>query len=119
MLSLTTQKELSITMEPLTLISTTFENTSDAERIASLLLGQKIIACAQVSSPITSIYRWEGKVATEIEYTLTVKTIISLIEKVKQLIISEHPYDIPEIIVITPSDVHSDYLEWLNKEVLP
>lgn len=106
-------------MESLVLISTTFENSPDAERVASILLDQKTIVCAQVSSPVKSIYRWEGAIVTETEYTLTVKTISTMAEKAKELILSEHPYDIPEIIVTTPVDVHLDYLKWANKEIQP
>ncbi len=106
-------------MESLIIISTTFENSPDAERVASVLLERRTIACAQVSSPIKSIYRWEGAIVTETEYTLTVKTITTMAEKAKALIVSEHPYDIPEIIVTSPVDVHVDYLKWANKEIQP
>ena len=48
-------------MKTIVLISTTLENKADAERIAELLLERKLIACAQISGPITSLYRWKER----------------------------------------------------------
>ena len=67
---------------------------------------------------MTSLYRWQGEVAKEIEYTLAMKTIPSLFESVQELLIAEHPYELPEIIGREITHVNSDYLEWVNKEVM-
>jgi len=104
-------------MKSLLIISTTFENTEDAERIAELLLDRKLIACAQISAPMTSVYRWQGKIATEVEHTLAMKTDPSLFDAVKDILITEHPYELPEIIGREITHVNQDYLEWVAKEV--
>lgn len=56
-------------MKTLLLITTTFERKEDAERIAALLLERRLVACAQISPPITSIYRWHEEMATATEMT--------------------------------------------------
>ena len=61
-------------MKNIIAIHTTLANIDEARKIATILLDQKLIACAQISSPIESIYRWKDKVETAIEYKLTVKT---------------------------------------------
>jgi len=104
-------------MESILIISTTFETQEDAERIAKLLLERKMIACAQISSPITSLYRWQGEVAKETEYTLAMKTIPSLLKPVQKLLTIEHPYELPEIIGQEITHVNSDYLDWVYAEV--
>lgn len=103
-------------MKLIVLVSTTFENKADAERIAGLLLDRKLIACAQVSGPITSLYRWEGATQSASEFVLSLKTTPPLIEKVKTLLRREHPYDLPEIIV---QEIHTsdEYSKWVYGEV--
>jgi periplasmic divalent cation tolerance protein len=105
-------------MKPIILISTTFESKADAERIAKLLLDRKLIACAQISGPMTSLYRWKGMTTSATEYALNLKTIPSYAEEVKVLIGEEHPYDLPEIIVQEISDSSNEYSQWIYGEVI-
>jgi periplasmic divalent cation tolerance protein len=104
-------------MKSLLLISTTFETQKDAKRIAELLLDRKLIACSQISAPMTSIYRWKGQIATEIEYTLTMKTTPALFDSVKDFLDNQHPYEVPEIIGRELTHINPDYLEWVYEEV--
>lgn len=104
-------------MKPIILISTTLENKADAERIAALLLARKLIACAQISGPITSIYRWHEVVTNATEFALSLKTTPECTETVKALLIQEHPYDIPEIMVQEIDHSSNDYAQWVYGEV--
>ncbi len=101
-------------MKPITLISTTFESRADAERIARLLLDLKLIACAQVTGPIVSIYRWQGETTTAAEFSLSLKTTPSRTEDVKTLLSREHPYDLPEIIVQEIAHSGKEYPSWIR-----
>ncbi len=104
-------------MKPIILVSTTFENKADAERIAGLLLDRKLVACAQISGPITSLYRWNGATTSATEFSLSLKTIPVCTEAVKALIGQEHPYDLPEIIVQEIHDSSNAYCQWVYGEV--
>ncbi|GAB6191696.1 divalent-cation tolerance protein CutA [Desulfocastanea catecholica] len=104
-------------MQPIILISTTLENKADAERIAVLFLARKLIACAQISGPITSIYRWQEVVTNGTEFALSLKTTPECTETVKALLIKEHPYDIPEIMVQEIDHSSHDYAQWVYGEV--
>jgi periplasmic divalent cation tolerance protein len=104
-------------MKPIIIISTTLESKADAEDIARLLLDRKLIACAQISGPMTSLYRWKGVTTSAIEYALNIKTIPSCIDEVKMLIAKEHPYDLPEIIVQEITDSSNEYCQWIYGEV--
>jgi periplasmic divalent cation tolerance protein len=106
-------------MKPIILISTTFENSADAERIARLLLDRKLIACAQVTGPITSFYRWQGETTTAAEFSLRLKTTPSCTEDVTTLLSREHPYDLPEIIVQEIAHSSKEYSRWVHGEVQP
>ncbi|MCG8074015.1 MAG: divalent-cation tolerance protein CutA, partial [Candidatus Thiodiazotropha taylori] len=39
----------------------TVPDRGTAERLAGLLVEQELAACVNLSAPITSIYRWQGK----------------------------------------------------------
>jgi periplasmic divalent cation tolerance protein len=98
-------------------VSTTFAEKEDAERIARLLLDRHLIACAHIAGPITSVYRWQGKVNSAPEYTMTVKTTRHLLQNLQEVLIREHPYELPEIIGQEIDYVSSAYGDWISKEV--
>ena len=104
-------------MSPLVIISTTIEEKNDGEKIARLLLDEKLVACAQLSSPITSYYRWEGNIVESVEFSLTLKTTASLCEQVRARLKETHPYELPEIIVQTVEESSAEYMKWLESEV--
>jgi periplasmic divalent cation tolerance protein len=104
-------------MGKLILISTTFSNKEDAERIAGLLLDRRLVACAHISGPITSVYRWQGKVNTAPEYTLSVKTISQHWLTLEEVLRQEHPYELPEIVGHEISHVSEAYYDWVCGEV--
>ena len=105
-------------MYPLIIISTTFENKKDGEKLSRSLLDEKLIACAQLSGPITSYYRWEGDVAASTEFILTMKTKEPLYEKVKTRLKEMHPYELPEIIVQAVPESSEEYMQWVEDETL-
>ncbi len=104
-------------MCPFVIISTTFENKNDGEKIVRSLLREKIVACAQLSGPITSYYRWEGSIAASTEFTLSLKTLASLSEKVIAQLKENHPYELPEIVVQSVTGSSTEYTEWVESEV--
>jgi periplasmic divalent cation tolerance protein len=104
-------------MKPFILVSTTFENKADAERISKLLLERKLIACAQITGPITSLYRWKGATTSATEFSLSLKTTPSCAEVVKALLSREHPYDLPEIVVQEVDNSSNEYSQWVYGEV--
>jgi len=104
-------------MHSLTIISTTFELKKDGEQIAQLLLSEKLIACAQISAPITSYYFWNDTITQSTEFTLTMKTTVSLCNKVESRLVELHPYELPEIIIHTVTQGSKEYMKWVQNEV--
>jgi len=105
-------------MKTLLLITTTFERKEDAERIAALLLQRRLVACAQVSAPITSFYRWREELTTATELTLSLKTMAQHYALIEAVLLQEHPYETPEIIAQEIPLVSKAYREWVEHEVL-
>lgn len=95
-------------------VSTTTETKEEAEKIAQCLVEQKLSACVQITSPITSTYRWKGKVENAQEWLCLIKTREDLYDKVEKAIKELHSYETPEIIAVPIIKGSSEYLIWLN-----
>jgi periplasmic divalent cation tolerance protein len=104
-------------MENIVQLSTTTEARGDAEKLAELLLQRRLVACAQISGPISSHYRWQGELRQSEEFTLRVKTTEKLAETVMEAIVNNHPYQLPEVVgkVITLSS--GAYREWVADQL--
>ena len=98
-------------------ISTTTETKEQAQKIAQYLVEEKLAACVQISGPITSIYRWKGKVEKANEWLCLIKTREKLFAKVESTIKKMHPYETPEIIAVPIVKGSKEYLNWLDDEL--
>lgn len=88
-----------------------------AKDIAEYMIKEKLGACVNVISEVSSIYWWKGNIERDKESFLVVKTsgnkIQDLIDKVK----SVHPYTVPEIIAIPVEVGNEDYLKWIDESL--
>lgn len=84
-----------------------------ARELARELVGAHLAACANLVPGLTSVYRWEGAVQEDAEALLVVKTTAQRLEALRQLVARIHPYDVPELVVLTPAAVEERYLAWL------
>ena len=91
------------------------KNKEEAEKIASKLLDEKLIVCANMF-PIDSIFRWKGKIEKSSEYVLIAKTIKEKYEEVKRLTKEMHSYETPAIFGFNV-DADEDYLNWAKEEI--
>jgi periplasmic divalent cation tolerance protein len=98
-------------------IVTTVENRDDAEAIARSLVERRLAACVQIVGPITSIYRWQGKINTTQEWQCWAKSRHELYDRIEQAIRRLHPYQTPEILAIAVAAGSADYLAWLDEDV--
>ncbi len=98
-------------------ILTAVKKRSDAEQIAMVLTTKRLSACTQIVGPITSIYRWKGKMQKTKEWLCIIKTKRTLYKDVERAIKNIHPYKIPEIIALPIVDGSKEYLAWLKKEL--
>lgn len=83
-------------MEGFIQVTTTTETREDAERIARSLVEARLAACVQIVGPITSIYRWKGKIETTGEWLCLIKSREENYGAIEQTIRSLHPYETPE-----------------------
>ena len=104
-------------MEGFIQVTTTTEKREDAERIACSLVEARLAACVQIVGPITSIYRWKGKIETAREWLCLIKSREENYGAVEQAVRSLHPYETPEIIAVPVTAGSRDYLDWLRGEL--
>lgn len=87
-----------------------------ATRIAEELIGDRLVACANVFGGIRSIYRWQGRVERDSEVALLVKTRAEHFDELSARVLALHPYDTPAVIAVPIAGVNDDYGQWLLEE---
>lgn len=87
-----------------------------AARLSQALLEARLCACAQTLGPVTSRYRWQGRLHRSREWLLLIKTRAALQGRVERQIRRLHPYDVPEILALPLLSGHAPYLAWLQRE---
>ncbi|MGW8257017.1 MAG: divalent-cation tolerance protein CutA [Thermoguttaceae bacterium] len=100
-------------------VLTTVSQVGDAENIARTLVEQRLAACVQIVGPITSIYRWEGKIEQAQEWQCWCKTRREYFQRIESTIRRLHSYQVPEILVMGILDGAKDYLTWLDDQLGP
>lgn len=100
-------------------ILTTTETEDDARRIAESLVNRRLVACAQITPPIRSIYRWMGNTVDTLEYRIACKTLRARTNVVFEAIRQLHPYQTPQLVAVPITDGSSDYLRWIDESVAP
>jgi periplasmic divalent cation tolerance protein len=91
---------------------TTVGKRTDAEILAREAVRQNLAACVQIDGPITSVYRWEGRVEQAEEFRLQFKFLPEQRAALSALVHSRHPYATPEWIVLEATEVGEKYLSW-------
>ncbi len=98
-------------------VVTTTEREEDAAAIARMLIEARLAACVQVLGPVTSTYRWQGKIETAREWQCWAKSRGELYDEIERAIRRIHPYDEPEIIAMPIIAGSETYLAWLEQQV--
>jgi len=84
-------------MSDIALLFSTFPSRVEAERIAEIVLAERLAACVNVLAPCLSIYRWQGAVERGEEVPALFKTTPQLAEQLRDRIEALHPYDLPTV----------------------
>ena len=109
-------------MKPATkfaVVLVTAPDLKTARALARAALSARLIACANLVPKIESHYRWQGKIESGAEVLLVLKTTKSRLAALEKLVLSKHPYDTPEFLVLPLSGGNQRYLNWLNRNARP
>jgi periplasmic divalent cation tolerance protein len=96
------------------LVLTTIGADADAAALARTVVDERLAACVNVLPPMTSIYRWQGKVEENREQQLLIKTTVARLPSLEARLRTLHPYDVPEFLVLRAAGGSDAYLDWLR-----
>ena len=74
-------------------------------------------ACVNQIPGVTSTYIWRGKLQTDAEVVLMMKTTEAKFGALKTRVKELHPYELPELIAIPVCAGAENYLAWVRDTV--
>ncbi|MGP3979883.1 divalent-cation tolerance protein CutA [Streptomyces sp. KR80] len=97
-------------------VLTTTDSAEEANALARGAVESRLAACAQITAPITSVYRWEGVMRTAQEWQVIFTTSAARYRELEAHIEGTHAYEVPEIIATPIVQGSADYLAWVDVE---
>jgi len=101
------------------LVLTNLPDRASAEKLATLLIEQRLAACVNVLASCDSVYRWQGATQRDEEHPLLIKTAQDRYADLEAAIRANHPYELPEIIAVPIVRGLPAYLRWVESETRP
>ena len=89
----------------------------DAAALAKSFVDDRLAACVNILPQVRSIYRWQGNVEDDFEQLLLIKTTDDKVPALRDALLSRHPYEVPEFVVIAIDRIEGPYREWLHDAV--
>lgn len=97
----------------------TFPDEAVAERVARLLVAQRLAACVNLLPAARSVYRWEAEVRMEPEVVGIAKTGADRVAALVEAVRSAHPFDLPCVVAYPAVGGLAPYLSWVVEETRP
>lgn len=96
-------------------VTTTTDTEAKARSLAAEIIDAQLAACAQIH-PVSSVYRWEGKVEQAQEWRVDFKTRTALVPALSDRVVALHDYDTPEVVAVPVVGGSAAYLTWVTAE---
>jgi len=75
-----------------------FADEASAAAVASQLLDEGLVACANILAPMRSLYVWQGERGEAREVGVLFKTDAALLERATARLAEIHPYEAPAVL---------------------
>lgn len=95
------------------LVLTNLPDRAAAERLADILVDNRVAACVNILGPCRSAYRWQGELQHAEEHPILIKTTQARYPALEAAIRAAHPYELPEIIAVPIERGLPAYLDWV------
>lgn len=103
-------------MTDLVIVLTTMPDDARSDQLARTLVDERLAACVNVHGPMTSTYRWKGTVEHDPERQLVIKTTRARVQALESRLRALHPYEVPELIVLSAEQASDAYASWVAAE---
>ena len=90
-----------------------------AKRIAHILVEEHLAACVQLTSPMLSVYEWQGEIQGDEEIGVVIKTSRAIARQTIDRLVQLHPYEIPQATVAPLVGGYFPYLSWVSEQTPP
>jgi periplasmic divalent cation tolerance protein len=101
------------------LVLSTCPDNATAERLATMLVEQRLAACVNVLPGLTSVYRWQGEIQRDSEVLLLAKSRADRYPELESALVEHqvehHPYELPEVVAVSLEQGLEGYLAWLDR----
>ena len=98
------------------LVLTNLPDRASAEKLAEVLIEQRLAACVNVLAACRSVYRWQGAVRRDEEHPVLIKSTRERYPALEAAIRAQHPNELPEIVAVPIERGLPAYLEWVAAE---
>lgn len=99
------------------MVVTTVGTEEQAYLIGRELVARRLAACVNVQPGVRSIYRWQGKICSDSEFLLIIKTLEGEFPAVEEAIRELHSYELPEILAFPVLRGEAGFLRWIESSV--
>lgn len=97
----------------------TCPDDATARELAGRVVEENLAACVNILPGLTSVYEWQGRVETDPETLIIIKTASDRVAALTDRLATLHPYDVPEVIALPIEAGLPAYLQWLVDETRP
>ena len=97
----------------------TSATVEEARRIGRHLVEKHLVACVNIIPHVESLFFWEGKVESQQEVKVLLKTTKRRFEAVREVIEREASYDVPEVTYVELAGGNKAYVDWVVDCVEP
>lgn len=110
------QAETDTTRDVLIVLVTCPKN--EAESLATKLLEEELIACANIVPAVLSVYKWKGEVAKDEESLIVMKTTARFYDRLEARVKELHSYELPEVLALSVERGSDAYIQWVKESLL-
>jgi periplasmic divalent cation tolerance protein len=100
------------------LVLTNLPDQESAEKLAQILIQEKMAACVNMLAPCTSFYEWQGQLEKSQEIPLLINSTHKKYSLLENCILRHHPYELPEIISVPIDKGLPSYLNWVQENLV-
>jgi len=107
------------TEEEVVILLTTFSDFDSASQFGTRVIESQLAACVNFLPGVTSMYRWNDAIQVDSEVLLILKTTRAASIALERFLQEFHPYEVPEVLLLSPESGSEKYLAWVAAAMNP